>query len=144
MRSLRDAAHACLPEHRRRGLSFRQRTSYNDTLYQAIQVNRQTGHLATIFTPPDLVDSRIFMQVPPEAEAWARSSALPAPPQDYDVLPLDLPSWPDAAITGPAMFAPVRSEVPILGTAGGENFAYFRLQVGPGLNPQSWYLVGQM
>ena len=37
-----------------------------DTLYQIFQVNAETGLLATVFTPPELVEKRTYMVVPPE------------------------------------------------------------------------------
>jgi membrane peptidoglycan carboxypeptidase len=114
-----------------------------DDLYRALQVNRETDRLATIFTSPNLVDKRTYLFVPPEAQAWASNARLAVPPADYDIVPLDLPAWPDATITSPAMFVAVRGLVSVRGTTGGEDFASYRLQVGQGLNPQAWYLVGQ-
>ena len=40
------------------------------------------------------------------------------------------------------MFAEVSDVVKIIGTASGENFAYYRVQVGKGLNPQEWIQLG--
>ncbi len=51
-----------------------------DTLYQSFQVNRETGYLATIFTPPDLVESRTYMVVPARARAWAENAGIDLPP----------------------------------------------------------------
>ncbi|MBN2549115.1 MAG: transglycosylase domain-containing protein [Anaerolineales bacterium] len=114
-----------------------------DTLYRPVQINRETGRLATVFTSLDLIDERIFLITPPEAAAWARTAALPSPPASYDLIPIDLPSWPEAAVQSPAMFAVVRGQVPITGVASGEEFASYRIQVGPGLNPQAWLQVGE-
>jgi hypothetical protein len=33
--------------------------------------------------------------------------------------------------------------VPVYGNAKGENFDYYRLQFGPGLNPSSWIQIGE-
>jgi hypothetical protein len=41
------------------------------------------------------------------------------------------------------MFADLRGEVEIKGTASGENLDYFRVLVGQGLNPQNWVQVGE-
>ncbi len=46
-----------------------------DNLYQSFAVNRETGRLATVFTPLALVDERIFMVVPAEAQLWALKKA---------------------------------------------------------------------
>jgi membrane carboxypeptidase/penicillin-binding protein PbpC len=46
-------------------------------------------------------------------------------------------------ISSPSMFADVRGELKITGTAAGENLDYFRVLVGQGLNPQNWIQVGE-
>ncbi len=112
-----------------------------DTLYQVFQVNRETGRLATVFTPLELVETRTCMVVPPEALNWARQTGVPLPPAEYDSIRPPRPSV-DANISAPVLFAYVHGKVNILGTAAGENFASYRLQVGQGINPQSWVQVG--
>jgi len=112
-----------------------------DTLYRAYQVNRETGRLATIFTLPELIDERVYLVVPPEAISWAQDSGFPAPPQSYDAIHAPNPP-PDAQITMPAMFSAVAGEVAIQGSATGDDFISYRLQVGEGLNPQSWFVIG--
>ena len=113
-----------------------------DTLYRSIEINRQTGQLATVFSPPELVEARIFMITPPEARTWAEQSGIRKPPETYDTIPAELPSWQDAQITSPEMFSILRGQTPILGIAGGEDFATYRLQAGAGLNPSEWLLIG--
>lgn len=112
-----------------------------DTLYRAYAINRETGFLATVFTPPQLVEKRVYLVVPPEAESWARLENLALPPTQYDTLQLP-PVSPDVQITAPAMLADVQGRVTLLGSAGGAEFAYYRLQYGPGLNPETWILIG--
>ena len=115
-----------------------------DSLYRNIPVNRQTGRLATIFTPPELVELRPYLMTPPEAHTWELQAGLEPPPSEYDTIPVQSgPGSTSAQIISPAMFAPVRGKVPVMGTAGGEGFASYRIQVGPGFSPQGWYLVGQ-
>ena len=113
-----------------------------DTLYQAYQVNRETGLLATVFTPPELVEERVYMQLPPIAEDWARENSIPTPPESYDMIAMP-PANPDAHIAAPQMFADVRGEVTLRGTAAGEGFISYRLQAGQGLNPQGWVQIGE-
>ena len=55
-----------------------------DILYQDFQVNRETGRLATVFTPLELVDTRTCMVVPEEALDWAGQAGVPLPPREYD------------------------------------------------------------
>jgi membrane carboxypeptidase/penicillin-binding protein PbpC len=113
-----------------------------DNLYRAFQVNRETGRLATVFTPPELVEEKVFLVIPPEAAAWAAEASLPTPPDAYDGIYLAGESE-SAAIQKPAMFAHVRGEVTFSGTAGGADFDFYRLQVGQGLNPQGWTQLGE-
>jgi membrane carboxypeptidase/penicillin-binding protein PbpC len=112
-----------------------------DNLYEAYAINRETGLLATVFTSPQLIEQRVYMHVPPEGEAWAKTAKLPAPPSAYDTIqqpPID----PQAHITVPAMFAEVSGKVTIRGTAAGDDLTFYRLQYGQGLNPASWSQIG--
>jgi hypothetical protein len=113
-----------------------------DTLYRSLQINRETGKLATVFTPSELVEERIFLLVPPEAKEWAYQAGLPTPPEEYDVILTDSLVTSSAQIISPQMFAYVRGMVSVTGTADGDNFDYYRLQVGKGLNPRKWLKVG--
>lgn len=113
-----------------------------DMLYRRVQINRETGRLATVFTPPGLVDERIFLVVPPEARAWALSAGLPQPPDDYDAI-RPAAEQPGARLELPLPFAAVRGPVEIRGTAAGEDFVSYRLEVGQGLNPRVWLTVGE-
>ena len=40
------------------------------------------------------------------------------------------------------MFADVRGEIKITGTAGGTDLDYYRVLVGQGLNPRNWVQLG--
>jgi len=113
-----------------------------DTLYRSLQVNRETDRLATVFTPPEMVESRVYMIFPPEAADWARQAGLDTPPDAYDVIPEAIDYSSGARIESPAMFAAVRGEVRILGSAGGDDFMFYRLQTGKGLNPTQWFQIG--
>lgn len=112
-----------------------------DTLFRAYAINRETGLLATVFTPDQLVEKRIFMNVPPEAQAWARSANLPVPPTQYDNIQPPAPD-PQAFISFPAMFSELGGKLSITGGASGSDFSYYRLQYGQGLNPESWTQIG--
>ena len=115
-------------------------TSWDD-LYQQVEVDRETGRLATVFTPPELVEERTYLIVPPEARSWAQAAGLSLPPTQYDnIQPPETLS--DAHITSPAIFAYVRGTVDLRGTAAGDNFTNYRIQVGQGINPTQWLDVG--
>ncbi len=112
-----------------------------DTLYQTASINRETGLLATVYTPPQLVEQRVYMVVPPSAQKWAQNAGLPVPPSSYDTLQPP-PVNPEVHITTPGMFASLKGKVTIRGTAAGSDFSFYRLQYGQGLNPQTWVLIG--
>lgn len=112
-----------------------------DTLFQTYLVNEQTGRLATIFTPVEFVKEKRYMLVPPEAKAWAEAEGLLLPPKEYDIIQSPLKSSPHSVISSPAMFAYVRDKVSIYGTANGDGFQYYRLQVGKGLFPRQWIQI---
>lgn len=114
-----------------------------DTLFRTLQVNQATGLLASLFTPPDLLERRVFMVLPPEAQLWAQTSGLQLPPDSYDPIPNSQQKWENAAIHSPGMFEVVRGVVSITGTAAGPDFSGYRLQIGSGLSPQSWYQTGE-
>jgi membrane carboxypeptidase/penicillin-binding protein PbpC len=114
----------------------------SDTLFRNVSVNRDTGLLATIFTPAELVEQRVFMLLPEAAIEWAQSAGIAIAPTSYDAIQA-APINPDVHISSPDMFAVVNGQVPIRGTAFGEDFASYRLLVGRGLNPQEWIAVGK-
>ncbi|MEW6094564.1 MAG: penicillin-binding protein, partial [Chloroflexota bacterium] len=110
-----------------------------DTLYQAFEINLETGLLATVFTPAELVESRVYMVVPPEARAWAAAAGLDTPPSTYDTY--QTPEiLAEAHITTPVMFSDEHGIVEIRGTAAGADFVSYRLEYGAGLDPQTWTL----
>ena len=117
--------------------------THTDGLFRAYLVNRESGRLATVFTPPGLVEERVYMILPPEAGDWAEVAELPALPQAYDVIESPRTSEGDVRISSPAMFAIVSGQVPFTGRAVAEGFEYFRLQVGQGLNPLAWLQIGE-
>jgi membrane peptidoglycan carboxypeptidase len=114
-----------------------------DRLYRKMEIDRSSKRLATVFTPTDMITERVFFIAPPQAAEWARQAGLQTPPEVYDSIPLELPEWPNAVITSPQAFEAVGGQVSIRGTANGEAFDSFRIQVGQGLNPQTWLQVGQ-
>jgi membrane carboxypeptidase/penicillin-binding protein len=114
-----------------------------DNLYQKFAVDRETGLLATVFTPPELVEEKVFLAIPPQAKAWAEAAGRAIPPDTYDSIIVPQSVSPDVQINAPHMFDYVRGMVSIIGNAGGVDFLYYRLQVGQGLNPQKWLQIGE-
>lgn len=113
-----------------------------DTLFTRVKVNRETGQMATVFTPPALVEEKVFMNVPPEARAWAQSAGIELIPLGYDSIQA-VSQDSQANITIPAMFSAVSGVVAIRGAATGEKFASFYVQVGEGINPENWLRVNE-
>jgi len=114
-----------------------------DTLYRKFQINRETGLLATVFTPSDLIEERVYMDLPPEAFEWALQVGIPTPPEAYDIIQDDPAASPDVQLSSPEMFSHVSGRLAIHGRASGDGFALYRVQVGKGLNPQRWLQVGE-
>lgn len=113
-----------------------------DNLYKKFFINRESETLATIFTPSDMLAQKVYMVVPPEAEAWADEAGLPTPPDTYDDIYTAHAPYEYARITQPQQFNHISGQINIIGTAAGNNFSYYRLQVGKGLNPQEWIQIG--
>ncbi len=114
----------------------------SDNLYQTFQINRETGRLATVFTPADKIEDKTFLVVPPEARTWAESTGLPVPPSLYDAIQAPV-EQPDIHITSPIFFGSIRGQIKIQGTAAGSDFSSYQVQVGEGINPQNWIQIGE-
>ncbi len=114
---------------------------HSDTMFQTFQVNIETGLLATVFTPPDLVEQRVFMVVPPQARNWADSAGIPSPPTAYDTVEEPKPLE-NTHISSPAMFTYKRGTLQVRGTAAGADFISYRLEYGQGLYPLTWTQIG--
>jgi membrane peptidoglycan carboxypeptidase len=115
--------------------------SQADTLFNKVTVNRDTGLLATVFTPAQLVEEQVFMRVPVAALEWAKSANIAIAPTGYDAIQV-APVNPSVNISAPDMFAVVNGQLQIRGTAFGADFERYRVLVGRGLNPQEWIAVG--
>jgi hypothetical protein len=113
-----------------------------DTLFQTFQINTETGLLATVFTPPELVEKRNYMVVPPEARLWAKTAGIATPPTAYDTFQ-EPAVQPEVNISSPELFADGRAKLEIRGSATGANFAWYRLEYGQGLYPSGWVQIGE-
>lgn len=117
-----------------------------DNIHQVFLVNRETGKLATIYTPPELVEERTYMVLPPEAQDWINS--LPEdkraniPPTEYDTIYGPNQAQAEVAVISPTAYSYVSGVFPITGNARGGEFAFYRLVYGKGLNPTEWMQIG--
>jgi membrane carboxypeptidase/penicillin-binding protein len=114
-----------------------------DNIWQSFQVNKETNKLATVYTPPDLVENRVFEILPPEAADWVRLAGLPQPPAEYDTIytPTETAQG-DILISNLQPFAYVRGALTLTGTVKSDDFSFFRVQFGQGLNPTQWTQIG--
>ena len=51
-----------------------------DDLYQSFEINRETGLLASVFTPSEQIEEKVFLTVPPEARLWAETAGVETVP----------------------------------------------------------------
>ena len=112
-----------------------------DNIWQPFELDTETGLLASPATPPERRVTRVFEILPPEADDWIRESGIPQPPQEQSVLtPEDFD--PEVAIISPQPYGYIKGRVEIIGNAQGGNFSNFRVEIGPGVDPQSWTQIG--
>jgi hypothetical protein len=117
-------------------------TSY-DTLHQAFLIDRETGQLATAFTPPDKVEEKVFEIYPPEAADYVRENNLPQPPSTYDTVYGPPPNaYGDVAIISPGAYSYIHGATVITGNARGGEFNHYRIDFGKGFNPTEWQQIG--
>jgi hypothetical protein len=117
-------------------------TSY-DTIDQAFLIDRETGKLATAFTPPDKVDEKIFEIYPPEASDYVKEANIPQPPTEYDTSYGPPPNaYGDVAIIGPGAYSYIHGSTVITGNAKGGDYNHYRIDFGKGLNPTEWQQIG--
>ena len=115
-------------------------------LHQAFRVNRETGRLCTVYTPPELCEERVYEVYPPEAADWIASlpedKRPPTPPMEYDTIYGPTRADADVTIISPAPYSYIRGSVPITGNAKGGDFNFYRVVFGQGLNPTAWTPIG--
>jgi membrane carboxypeptidase/penicillin-binding protein PbpC len=113
-----------------------------DTVHQAFLIDKETGKLATVFTPPDKVEEKVFAIYPPEAAEWIALANVPQPPSEYDVVYGPAPTAADVAIMWPKAYSAVSGGIVISGNAKGGDFQSYRLAFGAGINPGAWTQIG--
>jgi membrane carboxypeptidase/penicillin-binding protein len=113
-----------------------------DNVFQEFRINRETGRLATIYTPAELVETKIFRIYPPQAADWVRDNEVEQPPAEYDTINVPFTSG-DVAILWPQPFAFVKGEIEISGNASTDHFSYYRLAYFAGLTPANMQTIGE-
>ena len=117
--------------------------THYDNLYRPFLINMETDKLATLNTPLDLIEEKVYLIPPPEAVEWARQAGIEQPPREYDTLYQESVFDPEVNINSPKAFDILRGEVVVRGDARPEEFRYYRLQYGQGLNPVRWIQIGE-
>lgn len=113
-----------------------------DTVWRAFDINKENGKLATVYTPPELIERRVFQIYPPEAADWVREQGIPQPPTEYDATVGPGTVDPEVAIISPLPFSYVKGQVEIRGNARLGDFRNYRVEFGEGVNPGGWTQIG--
>lgn len=109
-----------------------------DSYWQEINVNACNNTLATVYSPADCVEPRVYFVYPPELEDWAEDTpGLELPPTESDIAGTESPFRP-VRITEPSFLDRVSGEIEIRGNAQDDELDYFYLEMGVGDNPENW------
>ncbi len=112
-----------------------------DNIHKLIAINKETGKLATVYTPPELVEEKVFEIYPPEAQDWVVAAEIEQPPTEWDTIGPS-PTAGDVTITKPATYSYINKPTVIEGNAKGGEFERYTLAFGQGLNPMAWTQIG--
>lgn len=113
-----------------------------DSVHQVFRINRENGKLATVYTPPELVEERVYEVFPPVANDWARENGIPQPPTEYDDSIGPAVNAGPVAFINPRPYEYVKGSVVITGNANIDGFQLYRVEYGQGLNPTEWKQLG--
>jgi membrane peptidoglycan carboxypeptidase len=113
-----------------------------DTVHQLFRINRENGKLATVYTPPELVEERVYEVYPPVANDWVRESGLPQPPTEYDDSIGPAINAGPVAFINPRPYEYIKGGLIITGNTNLDGFQLYRIEVGKGLNPTEWRQLG--
>jgi membrane peptidoglycan carboxypeptidase len=112
-----------------------------DNIYKTFAINKETGKLATVYTPPELVEEKVFEIYPPEAQDWVVEAEIEQPPTEWDTIGPS-PTAGDVAIAKPPTYSYINKPTVVEGNAKGGEFERYALAFGKGLNPTAWTQIG--
>ena len=72
-----------------------------DNLYQVFRMDSRTGLSADANTPPEFVVEKVFLVLPPEAQAWARENGVPQLPSNQQLATSNQQLGPHLQISSP-------------------------------------------
>ncbi|MFN8376768.1 MAG: Ig-like domain-containing protein, partial [Anaerolineae bacterium] len=111
-----------------------------DSYWRLVDVNRNTGQLATSSTPASDLERRTYFVPPDTALDWWRANGQPLPPTEYDTISApNLRS--SATILQPLPLAYVSGVVDIRGSLNAAQMQYYELSYGAGVNPGEWIQI---
>ncbi len=113
-----------------------------DTYWQLVEINNQTGQLATANTPAGLRSQVRYFVPPTEAREWWVANNQPLPPEDIDTMSLSQ-SITSVDLQSPIAYSYVGGEVEIRGQINTPDLREYQLSYGQGLNPSSWINIGE-
>ena len=117
-------------------------------IHQMVTVDKTTGNLATMLTPPENREEKVIEVYPPEWAAWAKAAGKappPQPPAEQEQQAQPVTNRDDnstLAITSPASGGAIRGVVDIRGSASGKGFASYQVEYGEGASPSAWKPLG--
>ncbi len=113
-----------------------------DNFWQMVEINSQTGQLATVNTPAELrQQARFFVPPPGNVTDWWVANHQPLPPTQYDNVSTPR-VFQTVHITRPALFDYVGGKVDVYADIDTKNMQFFQLEYGQGLNPTQWFTIG--
>jgi hypothetical protein len=110
----------------------------SDNIWQAFEIDKETGFLASPLTPPERKETRVYQILPQEAADWVAESGIPQPPTQQTVVNIE-DFDPDAAIISPTLNSYIGGVVELKGNARG---GPYRVEYGRGLEPGEWTPIG--
>jgi 1A family penicillin-binding protein len=109
-----------------------------DNIYQSIGICTVSGHRATEFCPPELVQESVFEVYPDEYRAWAERAGIPQPPTEECKVHSFAAT---VELTSPQNGQEVEGRVAVRGTADISGFSHFVVEYGIGPDPIGWGVV---
>jgi penicillin-binding protein 1C len=110
----------------------------SDNIWQAFEVDTESGKLASPLTPPERKETRVYQMLPQEAADWVRENGIAQPPVEQTAVSLE-DFDPDAAIIEPGINGYISGVFEVKGNARG---GPYRLEYGAGLEPSEWIAIG--
>jgi membrane peptidoglycan carboxypeptidase len=108
-----------------------------DTYWQIIEVNTQSGYRASVTTPLNLRNSLTYFIPPDDALEWWQFNNKPLPPQEYDpIARQDMLS--PTTILYPNSYDTISGTVEVRVSLNPDDMAHYQVAYGEGMNPRAW------